>query len=127
MNDSVSTPRCLVLDLEVDSQHAQILQIGTLSYLGKHCQNRQQYKSPFALQAAALAHDFVLGHNLFAHDLRILHQLEQPFFKHNPHFIDTLYLSAWLFAEYPYHHLVKDYHLSPHLPPDPVKDVLASI
>lgn len=118
----MNTPHCLVLDLEVDSRHAQILQIGILSYQGTRCQNRQQFKSPFALQDIALDHDFVLGHNLLAHDLRILNQLEHPFFKHQPHFIDTLYLSTWLFAEYPYHHLVKDYHLSPSLPPDPVKD-----
>ncbi len=118
----VKNPRCLVLDLEVDTQHEHILHIGAISYQGNTCQQRSAFKSPFALQALAADCGFILGHNLFAHDLRILNQLESPFFKHAPHAIDTLPLSAWLFAEYPYHHLVKDYHLLPHLPPDPVKD-----
>lgn len=118
----MKNPRCLVLDLEVDTQHEQILHIGAISYQGNTCQQRTAFKSPFALQTLATDHGFVLGHNLFAHDLRILNELEAPFFKQAPHYIDTLHLSAWLFAEYPYHRLVKDYHLLPHLPPDPVKD-----
>ncbi len=86
-----SSPTCQVLDLELESRHEQIIQIGALKYQGSHQLEQQRFKSPFALQDYALNVDYIVGHNLLAHDLRVLEKLERPFFQPQVAFIDTLY------------------------------------
>jgi ATP-dependent DNA helicase RecQ len=72
----------------------------------------------FAREAAC-----VCGHNVLRHDLPLLRKagLEGTFFAKPV--VDTLYLSALLFPEKPYHKLVKDYKLYAEYPPNnPVWD-----
>jgi ATP-dependent DNA helicase RecQ len=67
---------------------------------------------------------YACGHNIFNHDLKFLHGNigDHTFFKRQ--FIDTLYMSALLFADKPYHRLVKDYQIldEQHFANDPLHD-----
>ncbi len=117
--------RCLVLDLETGADH-QILKIGAL-LPGKAGTFRRQGTFPLAtalqeLDRRAATADFVLGHGVLGHDLRVLRAgfpdlklLAKPV-------ADTLYLSPLAFPENPYHHLVKDYKLVRQSLNDPVAD-----
>lgn len=60
---------------------------------------------------------WVCAHNLLAHDATYLpkHPETNSFLAPGQEAIDTLYLSALLFPQHPYHRMVKDYRLhSPH-------------
>ncbi len=65
---------------------------------------------------------YICGHNILNHDLPLLKEkrMEAGFFR--KHFIDTLYLSALIFPQNPYHRLVKDYKLISEEPNNPVSD-----
>ncbi len=112
MSKSDLLKACVYLDLETDTD-ANILKIGAVFQqesfykkgTSKLAQALQQL-AQFATQA-----DYILGHNLAAHDIPILKT-------HAPHavwlqkpLIDTLFLSPLAFPQNPYHHLVKDYKL----------------
>ena len=65
-------------------------------------------------------YDYVCGHNIFCHDLKYLEkELKEALIGG---FIDTLPLSALLFAERPYHRLVKNYKLDKSEKNDPTID-----
>jgi ATP-dependent DNA helicase RecQ len=55
--------------------------------------------------------DLLCGHNIINHDLAIMERTSLNQAVSGKLCIDTLYLSALLFAEKPYHYLVKDYKL----------------
>lgn len=63
---------------------------------GSHLLETQHFSSPYAFQRYANDFTWLLGHNLWAHDLRLLEKLEAPFFAPQSQLIDTLYLSALL-------------------------------
>jgi ATP-dependent DNA helicase RecQ len=65
---------------------------------------------------------YICGHNIIEHDLIILkkNHITPRFFR--KHWIDTLYLSALMFPQNPYHKLVKDYKLISEEPNNPVSD-----
>ena len=66
--------------------------------------------------------DFVLGHNLCAHDLPALKRQAPGHSLLTKPVIDTLILSPLAFPENPYHHLVKDYKLVREALNDPLED-----
>ena len=66
--------------------------------------------------------NFLLGHNLIDHDLRILRQNDPDLHLLQKRVIDTLYLSPLAFPRNPYHRLVKDYKLIKDTDNDPVAD-----
>ncbi|MBJ9976330.1 RecQ family ATP-dependent DNA helicase [Pseudomonas sp. S75] len=55
--------------------------------------------------------DYLLGHNVINHDLRILRQQASNMLLHELPAVDTLRLSPLAFPRNPYHRLVKDYKL----------------
>ena len=71
--------------------------------------------------------DYLLGHNIFNHDLRIANDAspEAEFLKLPV--IDTLFLSPLAFPENPYHKLVKDYKLAKKSKNDPVADSIIAL
>ena len=66
--------------------------------------------------------EYILGHNIIRHDLRVAQYYypEASFLKLPV--IDSLFLSPLAFPENPYHKLVKDYKLVKHSKNDPVED-----
>ncbi|MCK4762150.1 MAG: RecQ family ATP-dependent DNA helicase [Candidatus Aminicenantes bacterium] len=106
----------LFFDLEVDS-HRQLTDLGAfLNDTTFHNINLKEFYN-FAKNAA-----FICGHNIFSHDLPLLEEksIHPDFLKKQS--IDTLYLSALLFPQKPYHKLVKDYKLVSAEPNNPVSD-----
>lgn len=96
----------LFFDLEYDRHAKKIADIGGLL-------NGTTFhkKSMHEFERFAEAADYVCGHNIVDHDIPVLmeHGIDYRF--HQKESIDTLYLSALLFAEKPYHSLIKDYGL----------------
>ncbi len=117
---------CCFFDLEIDPETEKILSVGAVltqwPFQGQ--QQTLQTRSPYPLKQFSQGAHFILGHNIFNHDLRYLppDPLTNQFFESHQALIDTLYLSSLLFANKPYHHLVKDYQLLRSIPPDPLKD-----
>lgn len=89
-------------DLEIDSND-NIVDIGLINTDDTQLHGKDVHQLIAKLDDA----DFICGHNIFAHDLVYLKQ--QNFNKPNHKIIDTLYLSALLFPQKPYHSLNKDY------------------
>ncbi|UCH97746.1 MAG: DEAD/DEAH box helicase, partial [Candidatus Aminicenantes bacterium] len=110
----------LFFDLEVDSQ-SHIQDIGAW-YNNTHFHDTSVKNFQHFLKTTSSAAYYICGHNIIRHDIPILkkYQVDEEFFK--KHFIDTLYLSALLFPQYPYHKLVKDYKLVSEEPNNPVSD-----
>lgn len=96
----------LFFDIEYDHHSKKISDIGALlNGTPFHKSSILEFKN-FANMA-----EIVCGHNIIDHDIPVLKEcgLDDQFFPRDN--IDTLYLSALLFAEKPYHRLVKDYGL----------------
>jgi ATP-dependent DNA helicase RecQ len=110
----------LFFDLEVDSQ-SHIQDIGAW-YNNTHFHDTSVKNFQHFLKSKAPGAYYICGHNIINHDIPILkkYQVDEEFFK--KHFIDTLYLSALLFPQQPYHKLVKDYKLVSEEPNNPVSD-----
>lgn len=106
----------LFFDLETDS-HEKIRDIGAwLNRSHFHDTSIEEFEL-FAQRAR-----FICGHNILAHDLPILQNYNlREDFSRKP-LIDTLYLSALLFPNNPYHKLVKDYKLISEEINNPVSD-----
>ncbi|MCP3952392.1 MAG: RecQ family ATP-dependent DNA helicase, partial [Desulfobacterales bacterium] len=66
--------------------------------------------------------DFVLGHNIFNHDLPLLKSLRPGLSILDLPVIDTLYLSPLAFPQNPYHRLVKNYKLVRSTLSNPIED-----
>ncbi len=87
-------------DTEV-SNNSKILAIGAIKTTGETLHTSQ--KTEF-IDFIERSH-YICGHNIFKHDLK---QLKIHPEKYNLQAIDTLYLSALLFPNKPYHRLLKD-------------------
>lgn len=111
--------KSLVFDIETapakKGQPARILMIGAMRTdsdavleikVGDNPRKALQQLDDLAMGA-----DVVLGHNVLAHDLPILHAHEPDMVLHALPVIDTLRLSPLAFPQNPYHRLVKDYKL----------------
>lgn len=93
-------------DLEVDKSSKRIGDIGALWQDRYFHKNSLPEFNKFIRQARILC-----GHNIIDHDLHFLEKYSERGVLNGKLFIDTLCLSALLFAEKPYHKLVKDYKL----------------
>ena len=96
--------RLLAFDLEFNPSTKKVGEFGYWSNNGSGARGRSLPKLFEQLDSA----EILVGHNVIHHDLKILEELYgyQP---QTRQFIDTLLLSSLLFAERPYHHLVKQY------------------
>lgn len=99
-------PKILFFDLEINKKTSRVEKIGaildTLIF--------SDHSIP-KFEAFSNSATYICGHNIFNHDLKFLENtgLSPLFFQKKT--IDTLYLSALLFSEKPYHKLVKSYKL----------------
>jgi ATP-dependent DNA helicase RecQ len=113
----------LCIDLEATPE-GKVFKIGAV-YQGKTFEKQGKFKLDEALleldQFGSDA-EYVLGHNLFGHDIPLLANIAPRLKLLNKPIIDTLYLSPLAFPENPYHRLVKDYKLVRQSVNDPVAD-----
>lgn len=109
----------MFFDLEINSSTREIKEIGAV--LGEE-EFYSQSKS--GLKKFSLEAQYICGHNIIEHDLTYLpkNPLSKGFFDEHQLVIDTLYLSTLLFAEKPYHRLVKEYYLLSQDVNHPVQD-----
>ncbi len=115
---------CLILDLEVDKNNERIVAIGAVRGNRKlHLPNISSSEHAVRkLDEFGSGTDFVVGHNIVAHDRRFIEQyLPQSSLLELP-VVDTLYLSPLANPQRPYHRLVKDYKLIGAEPNNPVAD-----
>ena len=114
--------QCLILDLEIVD--------GRIGEVGAIRGNRELQLSNIAssedavrkLEEFGAGAEFVVGHNIVAHDRRFIERyLPESRLLRLP-VVDTLYLSPLANPQRPYHKLVKDYKLIGAEPNDPVAD-----
>ncbi len=115
----------LALDLEITKDGQKLKHIGAI------CQG-QRFEWKGATGSAQALRDldafgdqarYVLGHNIFNHDLPFLKAISPGLRLLDLPVIDTLYLSPLAFPQNPYHRLVKDYKLVRSSLSDPLEDV----
>ena len=100
--------KIIFFDTEVSKSTGRIVDYGALGSDGTflHTQNAMDFIK-FIQES-----DFLCGHNVFKFDLiHLKNQLEKefvPYYFEKRGVIDTLYWSALLFPEHPYHRLLKD-------------------
>lgn len=116
-------PRVLFFDLEINRKSHKIEKIGAVLD-GAVFSDKSLIKfNDFARPAG-----IVCGHNIIDFDLPALSEkgIGRNFISKKP--VDTLYLSALLFSEKPYHKLIKDYKLTDEESElnNPVSDALLS-
>ena len=107
-------PACLSLDLEVNPRTARI---HALAAVRPDTDQRLVFPRRDLTLTDALAHldglandaDFLLGHNLIAHDLPHLKAVKPDLRLLTLPAVDTLRLSPLAFPRNPYHHLIKHY------------------
>lgn len=124
MNSQDFLKNCFLFDIEINEKN-EIYSLGAVygkdSFLlepgGKI--NKQQLADFDALAENA---EFILGHNVLAHDIPHLTKLAPNLALLQKPVIDTLYLSPLAFPENPYHRLVKDYKLVRDSVNNPVQD-----
>lgn len=96
----------IFIDTEVSPESNRILDFGAIKSNGEmmHEPTLQEFKIFIA------GADFLCGHNIIHHDLKYLKESLGPgeYLMNGQNAIDTLYLSALLFARHPYHSLLKD-------------------
>ncbi|MDX9788100.1 MAG: RecQ family ATP-dependent DNA helicase [Desulfobacterales bacterium] len=116
--------RLLAFDIEVTKT-------GALRHLGAAFQDKTfEWTGEKAVRSALLNLDdfgadarYVLGHNIFSHDLPFLAGMAPELKMLSLPIIDTLYLSPLAFPQNPYHRLIKDYKLVRSSLSDPLEDV----
>ncbi|MCF8347019.1 MAG: RecQ family ATP-dependent DNA helicase, partial [Bacteroidales bacterium] len=102
-------PRIPFIDTEVQAHTGKILDIGaTNDQDGVFHANALEDFHAFIASTP-----FLCGHNIIDHDKVYLEKWMGPEKLSDFQFIDTLFLSALLFPEKPYHKLVKDDKLDP--------------
>ncbi len=102
----MSLQHTLIIDLELDQRTNRLTDVGAV--LGP---SEYHKRSPDGLKELIEKATFVAGHNLVRHDAPALRQhLGQDILAGKP-LIDTLCWSALLYADKPYHKLVKGYKL----------------
>lgn len=106
MTRNDATAAALYLDLETDRDAKRLLAVGALFGQGELHERKLDKLLPWLSQAR-----FVVGHNIVRHDAPFLVQrLGEETFK-GKLLVDTLCWSALLYADQPYHKLVKGYKL----------------
>ncbi len=124
MNVQEFLNKCFLFDIEINEKN-EIYSLGAvcgedtfLLEAGRKI-NKQQLAYFDALAAEA---DFILGHNIFSHDVPHLTRLAPNLALLQKPVIDTLYFSPLAFPENPYHRLVKDYQIVRDSVNNPVQD-----
>lgn len=119
-------PKCLCLDIETAAENpGELYKLAawrpdtgaSLSLKG-----RFPADWPEKLDALSDGAAFVVGHNIWRHDLPVLHRLHPRLKLLGLPVVDTLELSPIAFPQNPYHSLVKDYKLVRDARNDPLKD-----
>ena len=117
MHDMMS-PAILIFDLEIHRDSGELLQIGAY-----RSDNQHIYESPIlknkkartealkSLAEMAQGAQYLMGHNIMAHDLPFLRQNAPASPSLSLPVIDTLRLSPLAFPQNPYHRLIKDYKI----------------
>ncbi len=117
MHDMTS-PAILIFDLEIHHDSGELIQIGAY-----RSDNQRIYESPIlknpkaraealtALAEMAQGAQYLMGHNIMAHDLPYLRQNAPASPLLSLPVIDTLRLSPLAFPQNPYHRLIKDYKI----------------
>jgi ATP-dependent DNA helicase RecQ len=108
----------LFFDLEVHAKSSKIIEFGA-EFNNAHIRSKKTKKLVQLFQSAVM----VCGHNVINHDLPILRKASAELGLPQRPIIDTLFLSTLLFPKKPYHHLVKDYHLTNLELNNPISDV----
>lgn len=103
-----------VVDVEVGLNDSKIHDIGALKHDGTTFHKNSKEELFIFLNDI----DYICGHNIIHHDAKYLFADK----KHRWIFVDTLYVSALLFPERPYHRLVKDDKLLSEQINNPVND-----
>lgn len=94
------TSKFAIVDVEVGVKDKKIHDIGALRWDGETFHSGDKREAWKFLEGV----DYVCGHNIIHHDAKYLYGDEE----HKHVFVDTLYISPLLFADRPYHRLVKD-------------------
>ncbi|MDQ6968629.1 MAG: RecQ family ATP-dependent DNA helicase [Mariprofundaceae bacterium] len=114
------------IDLEIHPETNLLLKIGAWEpKSGKAFYRDGQFDRKEGLNALfefSNASDFIVGHNIQAHDWPYLIAADSRFNHLSSKLIDTLILNPLAFPENPYHHLVKDYKMQRESINDPVAD-----
>lgn len=116
------TKRCLVLDLEV--ANGRIHELGAL-WGGEELRipnARSSEQAVLELKDFGRGADFVVGHNIVAHDRPFIEKYLPGSYLLDLPVVDTLYLAPLAKPQQPYHSLVKDYKLIGAEPNDPFAD-----
>ena len=111
-------PLAETLFLDIETNGDRLLDIGALLGAGELHDRALNKLTPLIARA-----DHVCGHNIVAHDAPFLAKKAGTTLFEGKSLVDTLYWSALLFPEKPYHHLVKGYKLHDEdAPNDPLSD-----
>lgn len=124
MNSQDFLKRCFLFDIEINENN-EIYALGGI--LGNDSFLLEPKRKISLAQLAefdglAAQADFILGHNVLAHDIPHLARLAPDLTLLQKPVIDTLYLSPLAFPENPYHRLVKDYQIVRDSVNNPVQD-----
>jgi ATP-dependent DNA helicase RecQ len=114
--------KIIFIDTEVGVESKKIQDIGAIDWQGNkfHSGSRAKFED-FIAEATYLA-----GHNILAHDLVYLGHLKKLQGEAAPQLIDTLYISPLVFADRPYHALLKDDKLQATERNNPLNDAIKS-
>lgn len=112
--NSYDSSRYAMIDVEVGLKDRKIHDIGALRY--DDAIFHKSSKKDFLDFISDV--DYLCGHNIIHHDAKYLFGNEE----HRWQLVDTLYMSALLFPERPYHKLVKDDKLVSEQMNNPIND-----
>jgi ATP-dependent DNA helicase RecQ len=107
-------------DTEIDYATKKILDLGAIKDNGSILHTTSLAKFKEFLHDT----DYICGHNIFNHDLRYIGKALKAGHRTKIQPIDTLFLSALLFPQKPYHRLLKDDKLQTDELNNPVNDSL---
>ncbi|WP_419175263.1 RecQ family ATP-dependent DNA helicase [Desulfosediminicola sp.] len=116
--------RCLLLDIEINEK-GKIYALGAVfrdETIQVEAGQKIDSNILAGLDGLSKSADFVLGHNIIAHDIPQLAALYPQLALLKKQLVDTLYISPLAYPENPYHRLVKDYQIVRDSVNDPVAD-----
>lgn len=104
--------RCISVDLEINPKSAKLLAFAAVRANSPDIVARKQSEMETALdklESATGGSEFLIGHNILAHDLPHLTARRPQLSRLAERAIDTLWIGPLAFPRNPYHHLVKHY------------------
>lgn len=122
--------KTVAIDLEVHPADERLLAVGACRP-GREAFRRDKVGEPLVWlkEMAELADgaEYILGHNIIAHDLKWIerHDPTNPILQLKA--IDTLVLAPLAFPQHPYHKLWKGYKPTPQSSNDPLRDAEAAV